>query len=86
MREPSAIHRRHFVQQAASGLAAAVAVPTIIAAQPRNASAKPAASDKVSVGLIGAGDFGRRQHLGRLLLPNPARQRGRRLRCRPVPS
>jgi len=34
-------------------------------------SAAPTPSERVVVGLIGAGDFGRRQHLNRLLLPNP---------------
>jgi predicted dehydrogenase len=66
----SEISRRHFVQQAASGLAAAASAPLVVSPQALGQAQKPPPSDRVVVGLIGAGDFGRRQHLGRLLLPN----------------
>ena len=65
MAGPAKLNRRIFLQRTATGVAAAGTTAWM------SASAAPPPSERVVVGLIGAGDFGRRQHLNRLLLPNP---------------
>jgi len=65
MAVPASLDRRRFLQGAATGVASVGTTAWM------SASAAPAASERLVVGLIGAGDFGRRQHLNRLLLPNP---------------
>ncbi|HEX3657956.1 MAG TPA: Gfo/Idh/MocA family oxidoreductase [Pirellulales bacterium] len=71
MSDPLRVSRRKFVQQGAGSTAAMLAAPFALAAPSAARAARPAASDRVVVGLIGPGDFGRRQHLKKLLLPNP---------------
>jgi predicted dehydrogenase len=63
------INRRAFASQAATGIS--LSLPMILSPTARKVLAAPAPSDRVNIGVIGVGDFGRRQHLGKLLLPNP---------------
>jgi len=65
MTGPAKLNRRVFLQGAATGVAAVGTSAWM------SASVAPPPSQRVVLGLIGAGDFGRRQHLNRLLLPNP---------------
>lgn len=50
--------------------AAAAVAPTIVSSRAFAKEGQPAPSDKVTVGLIGCGDLGRRHHLNNMLLPN----------------
>ncbi|MBS0207860.1 MAG: Gfo/Idh/MocA family oxidoreductase [Planctomycetes bacterium] len=76
MKKQSSISRRAFVGRTAVSAAlfvrpALLAAPTIIASSSLSRAAAPAPSDRTVVGLVGCGDFGRRQHLRKLLLTNP---------------
>ncbi len=66
MMETNPVPRRRFLQQAA----AALAFPTIIPARALGRDGHLPPSERVTLGLIGCGDFGRNQHLMKLQLPN----------------
>jgi predicted dehydrogenase len=66
-----AFTRRSFMRRASGTAASLLAAPWILAPGALGRAAGPAASDRTVVGLIGCGDFGRRQHLRKLMLNNP---------------
>jgi len=63
-----AFTRRSFLRQTTGGAASLLAAPLFIAPGAVGRAAEPAPSDRTVIGLIGCGDFGRRQHLGKLML------------------
>ena len=69
MTNATRINRRTFVRRTAGGMV--LAMPALASSAALGQAAAPAPSDRITVGVIGVGDFGRRQHLGKLLLPNP---------------
>lgn len=66
-KEPKHAARRTFLKTSAVAVAAPTIVPSSIFAKPN----RPAPSDRVTVGLIGCGDLGRRHHLQGTILKHP---------------
>jgi predicted dehydrogenase len=62
--------RRRFLKESAGGALAAAGAPAVLAVNQAGGQSAPAASDRVTVGLIGVGVRGRDHHL-RFLMANP---------------